>query len=109
MVWDDLADIAYNLFHIFFDIFYVIEYIFSNLANVFLIIFTPINFAFNFVKGFFDGIAIAPPETAISWTFDSEITDIFSAIPHWDLLMYAVGAGLSVLVLGWVMSHLLKL
>jgi hypothetical protein len=24
-------------------------------------------------------------------------------------LMYAVGAGLSILVLGWVMSHLLKL
>lgn len=109
MVWDDLADTANNLFHIFFDVFYVIEYIFSNLANVFVIIFTPITFAFNFIKGFFDGISVAPPETAISWTFDSGILAIFNTIPYWSLFMFALGAGLSILVLGWIMSHLLKL
>jgi len=109
MVWDDLADIAYNLFHIFNDIFFVIQYIFTNLASVFVIVFTPLNFAFNFVKGFFDGISQTPPATEISWVFDSGITDIFNTIPYWSVLMYAVGAGLSILILGWVMSHLLKL
>jgi hypothetical protein len=109
MLWDDLADIANNLFHIFFDVFYVIQYIFSNLVEVFDIVFTPINFSFNFVKGFFDGISTTPPETAISWTFGTEIIDIFNAIPHWSLFMYAVGAGISILILAWIMSHLLKI
>lgn len=109
MIWDDLADTANNLFHIFIDLFYSIEYIFSNLAGVFTIIFTPINFAFNFIKGFFDGIITPPPETAISWAFPDNIVDVFNAIPYWSVLMYAVGAGLSIIVLGWILSHLLKL
>jgi hypothetical protein len=109
MIWDDLADTANNLFHIFFDIFYSIEYIFSNLAGIFVIIFTPINFAFNFVKGFFDGIATTPPATAISWTFPDNIVAVFNAIPYWSLFSYAIGAGLAILILVWIMAHLLKL
>jgi len=109
MVWDDLAD-AWNVIgHNINDIFYSIQYIFSQLANVFLIIFTPLNFAFNFVKGFFVGVNTAPPETAISWTFDSGITAIFNTIPYWSTFMWAVGAGLSILVLVFLISHILKL
>ena len=109
MVWDDLAD-AWNIIgHNFNDVFYSISYIVENLANAFLIIFYPINFAFNFFKGFFDGVAMPPPETAISWTFDAEIVAIFNTIPYWSLFMFAVGGGLAIIVLVFVISQLLKL
>jgi hypothetical protein len=109
MIWDDLIAPVYALFHNISDLFYAIEYIFSNLANIFVIIFTPLNFSFNFIKGFFDGTATTPPATAISWTFDSGIIAIFNTIPYWSVFMYAVGAGLSVMVLVFVVAQLLKL
>jgi hypothetical protein len=109
MVWDDLAD-AWNVIgHNLNDVFYSLSYIVENLANAFLIIFYPINFAFNFFKGFFDGITTVPPETAISWTFDPAIVEIFNTIPYWSLLMFAVGGGLAIIVLVFVISQLLKL
>lgn len=109
MTWDDLINPFSSLLHNFFDLFYAIEYIFSNLANVFVIIFSPLNFSFNFVKGFFDGINIPPPTTAISWTFDSGIVAVFNTIPYWSVFMFAIGAALSVLMLIFVVSQLMKL
>lgn len=109
MIWDDLFNSVSTALHNVYDFFYAIEYIFSNLANIFIIIFSPLNFAFNFIKGFFDGISVPPPETAISWTFSDEILAVFSAIPYWSILMYGVGAGLSFLILIFIISQLLKL
>lgn len=109
MIWDDLADIVSGLFHNFADIFYSIQYIFDNLVNVFVIVFSPINFAFNFIKGFFDGINSTPPETAISWTFSDEILAVFNTIPYWSVLMFAIGGALSILILIFIISLLLKL
>jgi hypothetical protein len=109
MIWDDLADAFSVIGHNLNDIFYSIQYIFSNLGAIFTIIFTPLNFAFNFFKGFFNGIATPPPETAISWVFPDNILAVFNSIPYWTTFMYSVGAGLSILVLVWIMAHLLKL
>ena len=109
MIWDDLINFTAQLLHNVSDLFYAIQYIFSNLGNVFLIMFTPLNFAFNFFKGLFDGFNTPPPATAISWTFDSGILAVFNTIPYFSVLMFAVGAGLSIIVLVWIMGHLLKL
>lgn len=108
-MWDDLFNAVSGILHNAYDVFYSIEYIFSNLANIFLIIFSPLNFAFNFIKGFFDGVSVPPPETAISWTFDSGVLGVFNSIPYWSVFMYAIGAGLSILVLIFVVNQLLKL
>lgn len=109
MIWDDLADAFSVIGHNVNDLFYSVQYIIDNLANAFLIIFTPLNFAFNFVKGFFNGVATPPPETAISWTFDAGIIAIFNTIPYWSLFMFAIGGGLSIIVLVFIVSQLLKL
>ena len=109
MIWDDLAEIGNNVFHILIDIVYSIQYIFDNLSDVFSIIFQPLNFAFNFIKGFFDGISVAPPETAITWTFDTEILDVFNSIPHFSLFMYAIFGGISIIIFSWIVYHLLKI
>lgn len=109
MVWDDLANAWDTIGHNINDVFYTIQYIFSNLGAIFTIIFTPLNFAFNFFKGFFNGISNAPPETAISWVFPDNIVAVFNAIPFWSVFMYAIGAGLAIIILVWIMSHLLKL
>lgn len=109
MIWDDLAD-AWNVIgHNINDVFYVIQYLLFNLGQLFLVIFSPLNFAFNFFKGFFDGINTTPPATAISWNFDSDILAIFNTIPYFSILMGAVGAGIAILILVWVMAQLLKL
>jgi hypothetical protein len=109
MTWDDIIAPFYALLHNFADFFYAIRYIFSNLANVFVIIFSPLNFAFNFIKGFFDGTSTPPPETAISWTFDSGILAVFQSIPYWSLFIFSIGAGISILLLIFIVNQLLKL
>ena len=109
MIWDDLAD-AWNIIgHNINDVFYIIQYVFSNLGTVFVIIFRPLTFTFNFFKGFFDGINMAPPETAIAWVFPDNIISVFNAVPYWSLFVSAIAGALAVLVLVFVVSQSMKL
>jgi formylmethanofuran dehydrogenase subunit A len=89
---DDLA-------HIAFDFFNVLRYVMSNIASLFTLLFTPLQWLFNFLKGFFVGVS-SPAEAAdIAWTFPENIMAVFNAIPYFNLIEYACGAGISILVL----------
>ena len=89
---DDLA-------HIAFDFFNVLRYVMSNIASLFTLLFTPLQWIFNFLKGFFVGVS-SPAEVAdIAWTFPENIMAVFNAIPYFNLIEYACGAGISILVL----------
>jgi hypothetical protein len=97
-----------DLVHIAFDCFNVAEYVFSNIANLFSMLFTPLTGVFNFVKGFFDGIVSTAPATAVAWTFPDNIMAVFNAIPYFNVIEYACGAGLSVLILIFAFRRLVE-
>jgi hypothetical protein len=96
---DDIVQITY-------DIYNLARYIFSNIADLFTILFTPLIWLFNFIKGFFIGIATPPPATAITWVFPDNIMAVFNAIPYFGLLEWACGAALSIFVLIFVFKHI---
>jgi hypothetical protein len=95
-----------DLIHIAFDCFNVLRYIFSNIAGLFALLFTPLAWLFNFLKGFFDGVNSTPPETAITWTFPDNVMAVFNAIPYFNLIEYACGAGLAILTLIFIFRRL---
>jgi len=96
---DDIVQIAYDCFN-------VARYVFANIAELFTLLFTPLQWLFNFLKGFFDGVSSTPPETAISWTFPDNVMAVFNAIPYFSLIEYACGAGLAVLTLIFIFRRL---
>jgi len=95
-----------DLIHIAFDFFNVVRYIIENLGSFFTYLFVPLAALFNFVKGFFQGITTPPPATAISWVFPDNIMAVFNAIPYFNLLELAVGAGLAILIVNYIMRRL---
>jgi hypothetical protein len=109
MIWDDLIAPVNSVIHNVQDLFYAVEYIFSNLSAVLLIIFTPLQFALNFIKGFFDGITTTAPATAITWVFPDNVMAVFNAIPYFSLFEWVLGAMISVFFLVFITNQLLKL
>lgn len=95
-----------DLIHHIYDFFYIAQYLVDNLGSLFAIIFTPLTWVFNFVKGFFASAFSAPVEPTITWTFSAQIVGVFEAIPYWNTLTFAMGAGLSILVLVFIFKRL---
>ncbi len=97
-----------TLDHIFFDIFNVLRYIVDNISTFFSILFVPLQWIFNFLKGFFVGINSAPPATAISWVFPTNIMAIFNAIPYFSVLTSAVASALGILILVFIFRRFVE-
>jgi len=95
-----------DLIHHFYDGFYILQYLIDNLGTLFSIIFTPLTWAFNFVKGFFISAFLTPPEPEITWTFADNVLEVFYAIPYWGVLMFAVGSGIAILILVFIFRRL---
>jgi len=95
-----------DLIHHIYDFFYIAQYLVENLGQLFVIIFSPLTWIFNFVRGFFVSAFISPVEPEITWQFSDEVLSVFQAIPYWDIFTFALGAGLSILVLFFIFKRL---
>jgi hypothetical protein len=95
-----------DLIHHFYDIFYAFHYLLENLGIFFTTIFKPIVYFFYLLKGFFTASFIKPEETDIAWSFGSEIMDVFLAIPYWSVFMFALGGGVSILIIIFIFKRL---
>ena len=73
-----------NLFeflnHSLSDVFIFGAWFFSTLGQLLIKLWLPVNYVFNFISAFVEK-AFATPEPQNIWSFSSEITDIFEAIP----------------------------
>lgn len=95
-----------NLIHHIYDNFYIGLYLIDNLGILFGIIFTPLTWIFNFVRGFFVAAFATDITPTITWTMPDNIMAVFSAvIPYWTTLTFAVGAGLSILILIFILKR----
>ncbi len=95
-----------DLIHISFDFFNAMRYVFSNITSLMGVLFVPLSWIFNFLKGFFAGVATPPPTTAINWVFPDNVVAVFNAIPYFSTLTYACGAGISILLLVFIFRRL---
>ena len=95
-----------DLIHHIYDVFYIFQYLIDQLQTLISILFTPLTWVFNFVKGFFISAFADPIEPTITWTFDDQYLAVFQAIPYWNILMFGIGAGLSILVLVFIFKRL---
>lgn len=95
-----------DLIHHIYDIFYIGQYLVDQLQILFGIIFTPLTWIFNFVKGFFDSAFASAVESEISFTWSADVLAVFNLVPHWNILMFAISAGISILVLAYILRRL---
>lgn len=95
-----------DLIHHIYDIFYVGQYLVDNLAVLFGILFTPLSWIFNLVKGFFDSAFQPAVESTISFPWNAEVLALFNAVPYWNVLMFSISAGLSILILDFILKRL---
>ena len=95
-----------DLVHSAFDFFNVLRYVIENLGSLFSYLFTPLTGLFNFAKGFFDGIATPAPTTAMTLGWSTNVMAVFNAVPYFNLLEWACGAGISVMILIFIFRRL---
>jgi hypothetical protein len=95
-----------DILHIAFDCFNVARYILSQLGTLFGYLFTPLSGLFSFARGFFSGITEPPPTTAMTLGWDTNVMAVFNAIPHFELLEWACGAGIAILILVFIFRRL---
>lgn len=98
-----------DLIHHLYDFFYIAQYLVDNLGELFAIIFFPLTWIFNFVRGFFVSAFAPPVEPEISWIFPEQILELFNAIPYWNILMFSLGAGISILLLVFVFKRIMSI
>lgn len=95
-----------DLIHHFYDIFYVIQYLLDNLQDLFAIITTPLMWIFDFVKGFFVSAFATQTTAEIDWVFPDNVIALFNSIPYWNVFTFAIGTGLTILMLVFVFKRL---
>jgi hypothetical protein len=76
----------------------------SDLISLFLL---PLNFVFQFLKGLLSEAFASPVDYSYSWS--SEVLDVFGHIPLWDTIGIVCGAGLVVIALFGLLWLLTKL
>jgi hypothetical protein len=81
-----------TIFHNFNDIFVFFVWIGVALKTIFLAIVSPLLYFFNVLRWFFTSAFGALPEAELTYAFPPEVLEVFSAIPHWDLLSLIMGA-----------------
>lgn len=95
-----------DLIHHIYDVFYIAQYLIDNLVELFEVVFIPLIWVFNLIKGFFISAFADPVEPGIDWVFSDEILSVFQVIPYWDIFTFALGAGISIIVLVFILKRL---
>lgn len=95
-----------DLIHISFDFFNALRYVFSNITSLMGVLFIPLDWMFNFLKGFFAGVATPVSTAAITWVFPNNVMAVFNSIPYFSTLTFACGAGISILLLVFIFRRL---
>lgn len=81
-----------TIFHNLNDIFVFFVWIGVALKTFFLAIVSPLLYFFNVLRWFFTSAFGSLPEAELTYAFSPEVLEVFSAIPHWDLLSLIMGA-----------------
>jgi hypothetical protein len=100
-VGNAVAGAVGNLFestlHYLNDTWVFIGWLFSVIAQLVSLFLLPLNFIFQFLKGFLSTAFSAP--TNYSFTWSSEVLAVFQHIPLWSTMSVVLGACLSILAL----------
>jgi len=102
-----------DLTHHFFDVFYFFGWLFYNLQNLFVIIFRPLTWIFNFVKGFTTSAFSTPEKLGIQLGemahFSDNVMAFLNVIPHFNLVLAGVSAGLGILVVSFIVGKIIHI
>ena len=94
----EIIDYLAGLYHAINDIFTFLGWLFFNITQFLHNLFLPVNYIFQYIKGFTDN-AFQPaiPQTAI-WTFPAGINDLFNSIPYWTTISHVLGLAFFVIL-----------
>lgn len=93
-----------SLLHSLNDLFVFLGWFFVLIKNLIDIFLLPLTFIFTFLKAFFNSAFSAPIDfTGVSW--DSGVLAIFQSLPLWNELMAVLVAGISIILLFFILRQ----
>jgi len=81
-------------------------WLFSSLKTIFLCLLSPVSYIFTYLKVIIGSFFLPPATPELSYTFSSEVLDIFNAIPNWSIVSAVLGA-LVILIIGFATFKLI--
>lgn len=86
----EIIDYLAGLYHAINDVFTFFGWLFFNIVEFLHNLFLPVNYIFQYIKGFTDS-AFQPPITPENiWTFPAGITALFNSIPYWTTISHVL-------------------
>jgi hypothetical protein len=105
----EIIDYLAGLYHAINDVFTFLGWVFSNLLQFLHNLFLPVNYIFQFIKGFTD-TAFQPAIPPVNvWTFPAGITAIFNAIPYWATISHVIALAFFVIVAVSILKNFLHI
>jgi len=90
------------------DFIVFIGWLFQNFLIVIVKLFLPVKYIYTFLKEFLTKALSSPPESPDIFNFDAGVLSIFSVIPHWDTLIFAVIVGVTILMIVFILQSFLN-
>lgn len=80
------------IFHSINDIFTLIAWLGTSLKTIFTALLTPINYLVSVLRFFWVRAFQTPPNPELTYSFSSEVLEVFNTIPHWQVIANVLGA-----------------
>ena len=71
-------------------------------------IFLPVRYIYTFLKNFLASALATPPAGPDIFHFDTGILSIFSIVPYWNTLIFALVIGITILMIIFILKTFLK-
>lgn len=90
------------------DFLIFLGWVFENTGILIGKIFLPVQYIYTFLKNFGISALQDPQMPEEIWTFNSEILAVFDAIPYWNIIIYVLVLGLSILFVFFILKTFLR-
>jgi len=90
------------------DFIVFIGWLFQNFLIVIVKLFLPVKYIYTFLKEFLTKALSSPPPSPDIFNFDAGVLSIFSRVPYWDTLIFAVIVGVTILMIVFILQSFLN-
>lgn len=90
------------------DFLIFLGWVFENTGLLIGKIFLPVQYIYTFLKNFGAAALSNPIIPDEIWTFPNEVLMVFDAIPYWNIIIYVLVLGLSILFVFFILKTFLR-
>jgi len=92
------------MFEIVSDFVCFVGWLWDNISILLRNVFLPVQYIYTFLKGFFGEALKIPATPETIWSFDTGTKQIFASIPYFDTLISVAIAGITILMIIFILK-----